>query len=96
VIKIVSGGKTLIYEDPKWKELKGGRGTLYNPVAALQKLERGEKVDGAIIRYREERGLPISLEKGEAIVSPEWAYTMLAVLVGLSFILLALLIWERR
>lgn len=37
----------LSYDDPRWNELKGGRGTLYNPIATLQKLERGEKVDEA-------------------------------------------------
>jgi hypothetical protein len=37
----------LNYNDPKWKELKGGYKTLYNPCAALHKLERGEKVDEA-------------------------------------------------
>ena len=37
----------LSYDNPKWKELKGGRGTPYNPIATLQKLERGENVDEA-------------------------------------------------
>lgn len=37
----------LSYDNPKWKELKGGRGTPYDPIATLQKLERGEKIDEA-------------------------------------------------
>jgi hypothetical protein len=37
----------LSYDDPKWKELKGGYKTLYNPTVALQKLERAEKIEDA-------------------------------------------------
>jgi hypothetical protein len=37
----------LSYHDQKWKDLKGGYKKPYDPIAALQKLERGEKVDEA-------------------------------------------------
>jgi hypothetical protein len=37
----------LSYDDPQWKELKGGYKTLYNPTVALQKLERAEKIEDA-------------------------------------------------
>jgi hypothetical protein len=30
------------YDDPKWKELKGGYKVPYNPTVALQKLENGK------------------------------------------------------
>jgi hypothetical protein len=37
----------LSLDDPKWTELKGGFGPLYNPTAALRKLEAGDQIAAA-------------------------------------------------
>jgi hypothetical protein len=37
----------LAYDDPKWKKLKGGYQTPYDPTPALKKIESGIKVDEA-------------------------------------------------